>query len=267
MKTAGFFLFILCFGLNATSQSQQNENIVKLLLHDGSVYIGKVLEYTQREYINFQLNNGHILKIQKSDVKKMKGDDKLLKSKFNLYEFQEKGFYNVSYVSFSGGSSVRGLSSIGVGLSSSFGYMFNRYLGAGFGIGWDRPDFIQLKQNQGFLFNPLLTMNPIANTFPVFLEARGYFYGDRNAYYYSLNAGYAFVDKNKDANVIRASGGFIFYPAIGLRIGGRKHFNLCMDLSFKFQKVDYVLSNFLENGTDHYYQQYKRFIFRIGIQI
>lgn len=263
------FLFIIPFLLQhcITLHSQKSEQVSKIYLYDGSIYIGKIMEVVPNTSMRVQLGDSSSLNIQYANIKKIIQTDNIGKQRVDhpKYEFSEKGFYNVSYVSITGGSGIEGMSNIGFGLSSSFGYMFNKYFGLGVGLGIDKFDAVNLKDGYQYYYNYI--ESPFTNTYPLFIEARGYFYGDMNAYYYSFNAGYGFVNKNEDISVLDAHGGMMYYPAIGIRFGGKKHFNFCMDFGVKFQKADFVVQNFFESGTDHYYLNYKRFILRLGIQI
>ena len=246
---------------------QKNEVASKVFLNDGSIYIGRILDVVTDKSIRLQLNDGIVISISYSNIKKIIQSDDAGKQRVEhrAYEFREKGFYNVNYASITSGSGIEGMSTIGFGLSSSFGYMFNKYFGLGLGIGIDKFDVMNLKNSNSYYYNYI--ESPFTNTYPLFIEARGYFYGKMNAYYYSFNAGYGFVNTNEEFSILDAHGGMMYYPAIGIRFGGKKHFNFCIDFGVKFQKADFVVQNFFESGTDHYFINYKRFILRLGIQI
>jgi hypothetical protein len=246
---------------------QKNEQVSKVYLYDGSIYIGKITEDVPDKNIMLQLNDSMSMTLVYSQIKKIIHKDNTGREKTNHieYEFREKGFYNVNYASLSGGNGVTGSTEIGFGLSSSFGYMFNKYIGLGIGIGVDKFDVLNVKNNNQYYYN--FIESPFTNTYPLFIEARGYFYGKMNAYYYSFSAGYGLVNKNEDLGLLQAHGGLMYYPAIGIRFGGKNHFNFCMDFGLKIQKADFVIQNFFESGTDHYFVDYKRFILRLGIQI
>lgn len=261
-------LIILFFSeLIFEAYSQNSEQVSKVYLYDGSIYIGKILDAVPDKSIRLELNDGVAISILNSNIKKIIQTDDTgnQKAKHYSYDFREKGLYNVNYISITVGNGIEGNSNLGFGMSSSFGYMFNKYFGLGLGIGIDKFDVMNLKNGNPYYYN--YVESPFTNTYPLFIEARGYFYGEMNAYYYSLNAGYGFINKNEDFGVLEAHGGLMYYPAIGIRFGGKKHFNFCIDFGVKIQKADFVVQNFFESGTDHYFVNYKRFILRLGIQI
>ena len=183
---------------------------------------------------------------------------------FAQYEFKEKGLYNVNYIAAMPSYKMKQL---GFGLSANTGYMFNRYIGVGLGLGIDMYDLGNSFESVQPGWGPVSTISPIDFVVPVSLDVRGYIFGKEIAYYYAASIGYGFIRQSEDVNVSDANGGLMFQPALGIRIGGKKHFNVCVDLGVKFQKVDFITNNFFESGTDHYFIDYKRFIFRIGLQI
>lgn len=263
------FIFILIFFVvhSFNADCQKNDVVSKVYLRDGSIYIGKILDAVPDKSIRLELYDGVAVTILNSNIKKIietnRGGNR--KTEHYSYEFRETGLYNVNYISITGGSGIEGNSNLGFGMSSSFGYMFNKYIGLGIGIGIDKFDVLNIKNANSYYYNYL--ESPFTNTYPLFVETRGYFYGEMNAYYYSLSAGYGFINKNEDFGVLEAHGGLMYYPAIGIRFGGKKHFNFCIDFGVKIQKADFVVQNFFESGTDHYFVNYKRFTLRLGIQI
>lgn len=263
------FILILVFfaAYSFDAQCQKNDAISKVYLYDGSIFIGKILDLIPNISLRIQLSDSSSLNIQYANIKKIIQIDEKGKHRINhsAYEFKETGFYNVNYATINGGSGIEGTNTLGFGLSSSFGYMFSKYFGVGLGLGVDKFELMNIRNTNPF-FNNFVT-SPITNTYPVFIETRGYFFGDMNSYYYSINAGFGFVNKNEDIDVKEANGGLMFHPALGIRFGGKKHFNFCLDFGVKFQKANFVIPNYFESGTDHYYINYKRFIFRVGIQI
>ena len=133
-----FYLLFIVLVITDTN-SQIAEVNSKVYLYDGSVYIGKILNAVPNESIRIQLNDTAAISIPNFNIKKIVQKDHLKKYKIHnqSYEFSQKGYYNVNYLVISGGSSGEGMTTLGTGLSSSFGYMFNKYfLHRRYPIGW-----------------------------------------------------------------------------------------------------------------------------------
>ncbi|MDQ3141183.1 MAG: hypothetical protein M3Q56_02935 [Bacteroidota bacterium] len=242
-------MFLFRLEINAQINSSW---LTEVHLKDGSVLIGNLsgLHSETQEY-QLTLREGITMNIPSNVIKKIvhKG---LRKSDVFSYEFKEHGLYNVtSIMSFSGRGYEANDFVIGAGIHSSTGWMFNRYIGLGLGIGWE---------NFGREFSQ--------NLIPLFTEVRGYFFGKQNAYYYAVGTGYTFAIKNKNEGIRNTSGGWMWQPSLGIRLGSKKHFNPCFEIGFKFQKehIDYqpLWEGELQNSYVHYY---KRLTLKFGIQI
>lgn len=263
-----YILFCLLFFLTNFSFSQQAEVTNTIYLSDGSVLVGTLLENENDNEKILKLKDGTILHLLKTSIVQI---DPAKAKRYNVSDHQNKfgnsGLYNLNYVGVNGGIRESQSSSIGFHISSSVGYMLNKYIGIGIGVGVDKFDFEALNNAIPFYNNNISEVSPITCIYPVFLEARGKLFGENTAYYYSMNVGYGFVNKNEDLQVRQAHGGVMFHPAIGICFGGKKHFNLCIDMGIKYQKTDFVLPIFFDSGEDHFYINYKRFILRVGMQI
>lgn len=260
------FLLLLIL-TNKITFSQINDPIYKIYLKDGTIVKGKLSNSNKEHELIISLNDSTHLYIAEKTVKKtklIKGCSKI-NSELISNDFQEKGFYNITSIGINGGIRENQTSSLGVHINSTTGYMFSRYFGTGLGFGIDKFDYEALLNPMSDPF--IQNVSPITNSIPVFLEIRGYFYGKQTAYYYSLNAGYGFVNKNEALNVYNAKGGMMWYPALGIRFGNKKHFNVCLDLGLKFQRMEYIVPILFDEGHDQYNMNYKRFILRVGIQI
>lgn len=247
--------------------SQEVKIVSKVFLFDGSILIGTILEANQNDNMYFELSEGTLLNIPVRSIKKIIQNNDKGRSKINNpYEFREKGFYNVNYLSSNAGIESDGSHVLGFGLSSVVGKMFCKYFGVGLGVGFDKYDFINLNNSDRFSHNPN-SAAPFTSIYQVFLETRGYLFSEHTSYYYSMNVGYGLPNRNKDFNVLASNGGLLLHPAIGIRLGGKKHFNVCIDLGLKFQQTSFTAPTFFIEGIDHYNINYKRFILRVGMQI
>ena len=81
--------------------------------------------------------------------------------------------------------------------------------------------------------------------------------------HYSLTNG----QSKRALNTDDLNGGLMLHPALGIRFGGKKHFNVCLDVGLQMQKTNYKVTYPWSEIKDQYFYNYKRFIFRIGIQI
>jgi len=112
---------------------------------------------------------------------------------------------------------------VGLGIHHVTGYQFNRWIGAGMGIGFDGYD-----------------IGAGENIIPVYAEARGYFMKKNTTPFYSVALGYGFAGKNDNTGIIEGSGGIMFNPNIGYRIGASAGANFTLALGYKLQKASFT---------------------------
>lgn len=243
-------IILLSISFIMAQESKHEPFLSKVYIKEGSIYVGQILQYSDTS-LNIQLREGMVLSIPQSTIKKIiQLEDYAKIRKVVPYQFKEKGWYQINYLSAYGGTSENNDYVIGAGFNSIFGYMYSRYLGVGIGLGMNH-----------------YAQNIPINFFPIYSELRSYFFGDRIAYYATLAAGYGFASTSKKNNLTDLHGGLMFHPALGIRIGAKKHFNVCFDVGVQTQKTDYKATNPWSEIKDHYFYNYKRFIFRIGLQI
>ncbi|MEO6691839.1 MAG: hypothetical protein ABIO44_05815, partial [Saprospiraceae bacterium] len=234
--------FICIFYLivsNAYSQSSLEKNLTTVYLKNGSVFVGAISQVYSPDSFQLLLKEGIVFVLPFCEVIKMVQKDHPI---FN-YQFKEKGFYNVTSIKFNKGTNINNDFILGYGIESVCGFMFNRFIGLGLGIGYDFYGEESFKA-----------------LYPIFIEARGYLFGNRNAYYYTLQGGYSIGVKDKDVSISKASGGWMMHPALGIRFGANKHFNFCFDLGVRIQYStwSYMLENNFIKSEDYKYL-YKRF--------
>lgn len=240
------FLFFVNVLLAQTTEKQASI----VYLKGGSIFKGEIIEYVQGGVLKLKLANSEaIILLDGKDVKKIihgEVGEVFLQKQKKAYRFKERGFYNATYMNLSVAGSAYSSSRInfGYGVQTSFGYQFNRLLGAGLGIGMD-----YYYEGSG------------QNLMPVFGEIRGYLFPKNFTPMYILATGYGFAFKDEDRNITEAKGGWMIHPAIGFRMGGSKLMNFTLDAGVKIQKAEYTFVNW---DTRIQKITYKRLVIRVG---
>ncbi len=246
-------LLLFCTGLFA----QELQRLDYLYLEDGSLLKGKVIEYNRGEKIIFEMSNGEQVEFLDEQISKVvqgvtgpvieRDKSGEVKRSPKPYEFEERGWYNVTYFTSYGGKTSEEVF-IGIGLLNVTGYQFKRMFGVGLGTGID-----------------IYSLEGGETIYPLFAEARGYFLKKNVSPYYAVSAGYGFAFKDKNQELAKARGGFLFHPCIGLRLGGVQSTNMVVDFGYKFQKA-YFERRFVSNGDiEERDILYKRFTIRFGL--
>lgn len=254
MKSSVPFLLIFVFILNGDLLfSQENQVVTTIYLKNKSRLIGFLKEEVNGIY-HLQLKGSEIvMQVPVSEVKRIVQNESTggVYKPENIYEFKERGFYNITSMKINSGSNLDDELSTGFGFETVNGYMIHKYVGVGLGLGYDYYGEESYKA-----------------LIPLFVEARGYLLGRRNAYFYSLSGGYSWGLKDAAYSITSAPGGWMFHPAMGLRFGGKKHFNTTLDFGIRFQKAKWLhepLNDWIKSSEYNYF--YKRFVIRLGIQI
>jgi hypothetical protein len=228
-----------------TTLNAQND---KVYLKNDTRLVGKITYYKPNDTLIIELKNGQTFFLLDKDVKKIvMGETKFEKP----YAFRERGLYNITYFNLNFGKNINfGTSNTGVALQNTTGFQFNRWLGAGLGLGLD---------------NYYISGND-ANVLSVYSEIRGYLNADNRAFYYSMASGMGFplVQKSdKSSNLTGHKGGFMLHPAIGMRFGASPKFNFFMDIGTKFQRLK--LDQINQWSENHFTVTYQRWVLRGGI--
>ncbi|MCB0653654.1 MAG: hypothetical protein KDC85_20420 [Saprospiraceae bacterium] len=232
-------LLLLCFMLMTSMlNAQSEENIATIYLNNGEVYKGNMVDYRKGEYLVLKRLNGTLDTIPDNDIQRIEQiqmDIKPVKKasvqkrvpqvvqkpapkKKRKYLFRETGWYNATGFSGFGGRSGSYLK-MGIGISTTTGYMFNRMVGIGLGIGKDN---YSSRQGEGL--------------FPVYGEVRGYLKKKSNTPFYAIKAGYGMAFANEKFGITQAEGGLMLNPSVGYRFGGDKTGNIYFEMGYKFQK-------------------------------
>ncbi len=231
----------------------QNGRLVsKVYLKNKSKYIG-YLSQDRPDYYTLDLKDGSLkLQIPISEIKRIVQVDPTLNFRpIKPYEFKETGMYNVTYTKLNSGYDINRKSIYGYGFEIVTGLMMNRFFGIGIGLGYEH-----------------LGTTTHNSFYPVFAETRGYLLGRQTSYYYSISVGYSFIGRANSLTITQSNGGLLFHPALGIRFGGKKHFNTCLDFGFRIQGANWLYepqNSWLKSERIDYI--YKRFVIRLGIQI
>jgi len=227
-------LFIACFLLPNINFAQTDEiqYIDLVYLKDGSEFRGKIIEYKHDEYLKMEILGGQTVEFPAKQVRKVVqqpyGQSAYVPRapkvvKVREYNFRESGIYNETYVNLIQGFNTWGEWVGGLGIHHVTGYQFNRWIGTGLGVGFD-----------GYY------LGFGENVIPVYAEARGYFMKKNTTPFYSVALGYGFAGKNDDRGITEASGGIMFNPNIGYRIGASAGANFTLSMGYKYQKASFT---------------------------
>ena len=162
------------------------------------------------------------------------------------YLFDERGWYHSVSLGMNTNTVSRASGGLfGFELATSFGYQYTRLLGGGLGIS---ADFYHPQANE--------------MVFPIFAEVRGYLLPQAVTPYYSIRAGYGLVFRNEEVGLIDGEGGYMFNPAVGWRLSGRKGMNMTLDFGLKFQKATFETFQRSDRAVTEL--TYKRLHVRLG---
>jgi len=182
-------VILACLFFPNTNFAQDMPSDIKYIdivhLKDGSEFRGKIIEYKHDEYLKMEILGGQVVEFPAKQIRKVIQQpfgqagfvQKIIKT--HEYRFRERGIYNETYVNLPQGYDSWGDWNVGLGIHHVTGYQFNRWIGAGMGIGFDGYD-----------------IGAGENIIPVYAEARGYFMKKNTTPFYSVALGYGFAGKN-----------------------------------------------------------------------
>ena len=197
-------------------------------LKNGSVFRGKIVSYEQGGVLKFAMMKGrNIFKFNDDEIEKIiqgTAADNKVKVKGirdKTYRFRERGVYYTAALGFPGGRNTTwGDFELGLSIQMSAGLQFNRFVGAGIGFG---SDFYYVGSGEMVL--------------PVFAEVRGYWLKRNVTPFYNLAVGHGFGIKNDQNGIVKAEGGLMFNPSVGIRFGGSDMSNFTLEFGYKRQKA------------------------------
>lgn len=168
-------LFILYFCNSGFAQQQVELFTDSLILEGRGLLTGRIHHYNKKGKLIIETPNGYKHYINPIHVQRIiihssqnakytedwiEKDSVAAKPCHEIYAFREHGIYHVTSASVLPGISYHNETQWGVGLNYNIGYQWNRWIGAGLGIG---------------LENYAVTAGNGSLVFPFYAEARGYF--------------------------------------------------------------------------------------------
>ena len=242
MKNLPLLLLALFFGQiqHLIAQNEpDNKCYDKLILRSGSQFVGELKEILPGDSILFRTWNGVDLRISNKVVRKTVQHCTGMAKKTRtdrVYSFREHGLYNHTRISALLGQNWSGDAALGFSMQHSFGWQFNRLLGAGLGLGVE-------------IYEPF---NADIPTYPVFAEMRGYLFAKPVTPFYTLGAGWGIAGRSApfitDTNE-NWKGGWMAQAEFGYRINN--HFTIQVGLHFQHKTRDWSSNwSVFEHGTD-----------------
>ena len=204
----------------------------KIYLKNGSVLVGKIIEYQPKDSVVFQIQNGNTMTFPSNLVKKVKMYSESEVAK--MYTFRQNTFYTRSQLSV-----LYKKDNSGISFSQSVGYQFRHWLAVGAGLGIDN---YRLEQGN--------------NLMPVFLELRTFLLKQNLSPYFSLRVGHSFAFEDKSIGQTEAKGDYFINPTIGYRLGtGFPYVDIFCGV--KFQKTQYeTLDSWSKSHFNITYRRY-----------
>lgn len=258
MKMKLFMLAFCCFAAIGLvgAQDVKTEYVDVVYMKDGSLLIGKLINYETDKSILFELGSGNQVTLAYKDVRKVVQyvDPLTLKTKIKRspmsfdYQFKEHGWNHQVLASTLWGRGEWNSLKVGIASEYVFGYRFNKALGLGLGTGINNYD----------LRVPQIIV-------PLYLEQRGYFSSNWVAPTYSIGGGYGFALNNSNTGFDEAQGGPLFNASVGLRLGAMKGINFLADIGIRYQRATYTDNwNWEPASFSEYRYDYVRWNLRIG---
>ncbi len=243
----------LCCTL-AKSQSdiqvpKKNEVIIEF--RNGDIIEGEVINWVPESHIIIKTAWDTSDRYELSKVRKVVQKSALSQIGQSLkpYNFKEKGIYYAVRANFiAANQGNRASSQNGFGMSVSAGYRFNRLLGLGLGTGYD-----QYIWNSG------------EELIPIFVELNGFLKAETTTPFYNIQTGYSIALQDEGYLITDSKGGWMLYPAIGIRFGHEKT-KFTLDVGYKFQNAQFTYQD-VWTSTSFREQTltYKRLSLRFGI--
>lgn len=236
--------------LQAQEEGSHSNTEAVVYLKGGTKVKGEIKEWIFGEYILLNMPWGAELKLEAKQIKRVIQVDALDHDKAS-YNFNENGIYYTAKAQvITGNEGPRAKGVFGFGFSGSVGYRFNRLLGVGAGIGYDK--FIWESGE---------------NIIPVFAEVNGFLSPSNSSLFYNLQIGYGFAQINDAYFLTEAKGGLMVYPSLGLRFG-KENTKMTIDIGYKFQNATFTYEDQWTRTTSSEQDVlFKRLSLRFGIYL
>jgi len=224
------------------------EGTMIIKLKSGNEFVGTINEWKRGEYIEFKTSWSDHFIIPDGDIKKMKPITRNYVER--PYSFKEVGRYvSVRAQLIVGNQGARAQNVAGLGGSVSAGYRWSRWHSLGVGVGYDR-----------------FVWGSGENIIPIFVEYTS-FLSEKNASpFVTVQAGYGMAFRSDDLLLLEAKGGFMVYPAVGLRMGSQET-KVTLDLGYKFQQAEFTYGRAWSTDTSEQRLTFKRLSLRLGLMI
>ena len=248
---------LLFFLLNNIQLLAQNpaEFIRKdvVYLNDGSIFRGQIETYEIGKTLKLKLSPDKFVIFEAKNIQKIVQEvtsaEKTNKKNTHAkaYAFREKGIYFASHIGYIGGNNLFGDYTNAFNVHLQGGYQFNRFVGAGIGVG---VDFYNVN---------------LGSIIPVYGTFRGYIKKSKVSPYYQVAAGFGIPIENEDSAFTSSKGNYYLAPELGIRIGASAETNLTLGLGLQWQKASYTLGfgDTVSQNVDEY--TFRRFNFKIGM--
>lgn len=256
IKFAKFLLLIVVLFFSSQIFAQKNEQFKRtdvVYLRNGSIFRGIIKSYEVKGELKLEIEKGQVIVFDARNVKKVVQephiDEQVIvdKEPSKQYAFREEGLYYATSIGYIGGNDLWGNYTDAFNLHFLSGFQFNRWVGAGLGVG---VDFYNVN---------------LGTVIPVYAEGRGYFKAKNFSPFYQVAAGWGFPIINEDSFYSEKKGGYYLAPALGLRFGGSNEANLFTTIGLQWQQATYTqdFGDGISNNKDTY--TYRRFNFKVGV--
>ncbi len=253
MKYINNYIAIIILIFISAQINAQNSNISKdkLVLKNGSIIYGKLLNYNPAKTIEFKLADNTVLSIPDSNIVSIQTN--YISGQNDMPDNNTKRFY--SYVAFnlSPGNSIANnrwygstISGTGIGAEYTMQFRLSKYVFSGFGAG-------------------IQTYNTIEKAvfYPVYADIMTLVKSSKTTPFFRVQLGYSAVSSSNEDYLTGYKGGLMFNPAFGIKFG-TKNLDYTLDFNYKYQKAsfDYKYNNKSSSTKDIIY---RRFSFRFGV--
>ena len=232
----------------AISQEELSKQVI-IYLENGSKIQGEVVEWKHGELLTILTAWNDEITFPWKIIKKAV-QTSTRQNVVQPYNFKESGLYfspSAALITGNGGNRAKGQNGISVAFSA--GHRFNKLLSIGGGIGWD-----QYIWNSG------------EELVPLFAELSGYTSETNSSFRYVLQAGYSIALKDEDYLISNSKGGWMLYPAVGVRFGSNPNTKYFFDIGYKFQRAEFSYDDQWEFGRRSDQRiLYKRLTIRFGL--
>ncbi len=251
MNYVKYYIAIIILIFISVQINAQDSDISKdkLVLKNGSIIYGKLLNYNPSKIIEFKLADNTVLSIPDSNIVSIQTN--YISYQNDMPDNYIKRFYSYVAFSLSPGNSISNsrygssFSGTGIGVEYTAQFRLSKYLFTGFGAG-------------------IQTYNTIEKAifYPVFIDLMTLVKSSKSSPFFRIQLGYSPVSSSNEDYLTGYKGGLMFNPAFGIKFG-TKNLDYTLDFNYKYQKAsfDYKYNN--SSSTKDII--YKRFSFRFGV--